>query len=638
MSTGIDCQLWVDGQRLPDGCLPGEDPTAPVALSGLAFTWGRSTSLDQPGPSTCSFSLSDAPGGSSFASTLRTGLPVQVLATGLVSPPPTVSTIPDPDFSAAPPGSLPGNIRATGNSRAEVSTVQTLLLRPTDGTSSTQVQIAPGTYSSDPAAWDAVPATSLGETWRLSVDVNPPAGGQATVQAVLFADPTGNRVTAFGPVLTQVGPGWGTLTADVHPPAAGGWVGVRVRVFPTGYSWLDTPGTWLEQVGAWQDYYTTSVDNVQVLAPAAGTVRTVLAFDGRISDMQASWDEGSGASVVEVTAVDFTADLANVKIGDEPWPQEAMGTRFQRVLNLAAATAPTLAVDASIDATVSGTLLGYQDVDAQPVTGLLQDYAASVDAVMWSAVHMVSGPYLRVEDPANRPPGLVLSDDTGSGLVEIVPSGSVSGVTLSACDVLREPVTWVQSVSDVATGSSVTWQEDGTDSEGQPTATERTETVVDSALEAIYGQRRVSLSTLLAQQPDAVRVAQRILARASFTGWRAGGLTIDDTAMATEGPAAVQLMLQLLDGTARNGMPVLLTDLPEWSPAGVQVTAYLEGATCSYEGGAWVLELVISSPQGLGSSVTWAELDPAWRWGDFDPAISWSDLVGVGPEIEEVAA
>lgn len=614
-----------------------EDPTAPVALSGLNFTWGRATSLDQPEPSSCHFTLSDAPGGPSFTSQLRTGLPVQVLSTGTVYGSPDTSTVTDPGFEAAAPGTLPGNIRPTAGTSATVQPVsggQALQVLPTDPLRAAELLVAPAVFDDDPAAWDAIPATAPGQSWSVAVDVRLPAGAAATVQPVTIADPSGEQVTAAGPPMAATGTGaWQTLTTPVTPTAAGQWLGVVLRVFPTGSAWYQLPGSWADQAGSWLDHITGWLDNITILGPGESAPRTVLAFDGRITDISASWDAGLDAALVEVTAVDFTSDLGNIKIGDEPFPVEAFGPRFERVVQLAREAAPSLQLETFIDDSVAAIPLAWQDIDAQPVMGLLQDYTASVDGVLWSAVHQTTGPYLRVEDPSARPPAWMLTDDTGSGLVEVVPSATVTGVRVSACDVLRDPVRFVQSVSDVASGVTVTWQETVTDPEGQTSTVEHSVSRIDEDREAVYGQRRVSLSSLLADPDDAEAVALRLLARAGFDGWRAGGVQLSDATLTAPDPEAVQLFLTLLDGTARIGLPVLLDDLPPWAPLGARVTVYLEGATCTYEQGAWDFQLTVSSGHGTGDSVAWAELDPSWAWVDFDPTIQWTDLVGVGPEV-----
>jgi hypothetical protein len=169
------------------------------------------------------------------------------------------------------------------------------------------------------------------------------------------------------------------------------------------------------------------------------------------------------------------------------------------------------------------------------------------------------------------------------------------------------------------------------------TTTERTEQVVNAALEAVYGTRRIGITTQLQAAADARAVASRVLARTALDGWRATGLTLDDDLLDTYADAALEFLL--LDGTRRIGAGLLVTDLPAWSPVGGDLALYVEGGTYTFpEGGGWVLNLTVSPPQGQGASAAWADLDPTWTWDQMHPAMTWTDLIGTaGPDLEVTA-
>jgi hypothetical protein len=344
-----------------------------------------------------------------------------------------------------------------------------------------------------------------------------------------------------------------------------------------------------------------------------------------VTDLVAEFDDGIGCPVVHVTAQDFTADLENVDIGDEPWPVESMKDRFLRIVDLSGFELTSI-----IDDSIAAIPVSYQDVDAQGAAGLLKDLAQSVDAVLWSAVHATTGAYLRVEDPANRAALFTLKMGD-AGLVEIVPRGSSAAVLdISACDVLRDPVQWEQSVADVSTRVAVSWLEQALDDDGLPTTNEHTETLVDDVLEVDHGKRRISVSTLLTTAGDAAAVATRILARTGVTGWRVSGFEIvDDASLEVVDAAAVSMMMTLLDGTSRIGLPIRLVDLPVWAPTAPTVGVYLEGGDYLFAGGAWSLSLTVSNAIATGESVPWVDLPPEWSWAEFDPDIGWLDMVGV---------
>lgn len=74
--------LYIGGVKVADGS-PDDDPTAPYAVDGLAVSWGRPTTVDQPDASTCSFTLhnrTDLPDPDLFGSTITLGRAVDVLA------------------------------------------------------------------------------------------------------------------------------------------------------------------------------------------------------------------------------------------------------------------------------------------------------------------------------------------------------------------------------------------------------------------------------------------------------------------------------------------------------------------------------------------------------------------------------
>ncbi len=800
MSTGTTCTLYLAGNRFADGA-PSDLGSDPFALSGLEVAWGRDTTVDQPDPSTCSFTVADPAGGRSFLGQLHTGVPIDVTATGTEYPDPTVSTFADPGFETDPIAATPQNATVGASHHRAHGGARALQVVPVDGTRRWTVTLPPAPYvpaGTNPGAWDGIPTTAPGQTWDVGTWVYAPPGVTLSVSPALFAGPWSSPITwSAGTETTVTGTGaWMHVRAPFLPDVAGQWVGLVISAYPTGPAWADIPhgtstgnvelllptvapggttyagpievgstitaavdcvatglrqpiksrtmdgrqivatvwdntthavlaqdrrvqtaadalntfvvipfdapvtlsagrvvvasnylpvgtdgksfypappgtaaagqvtsiaagsrfrtaqpgpsfptstsaagagidlvvapvtayGTWATATGTWQDVAAVYVDDVTVLAPAAGTEHTVLVFSGRITNLTAAWDDGIGGAAVDVTAADFTADLDNRDIGDEPWAVEAMGDRFNRILALAG-----MPVTADIDPSVYGIPISWRDVDNQAATGLLQDLATSVDAVMWSAVHQTTGAYLRVEDPAGRVALYRL--ELVDGVVQVVDISGGTGTVLSACDVLRDPIQFVQDVSDITTRAGVTWLEQTVDDDGQPGTTEHTVTVIDADLETLYGTRRVGVSTELQAQADAVDVANRLMARLTASGWRASGFTIDDDDL----DQAADLLL-LLDGTSRIGLPARVTDLPPWSPAGPVLPVYVEGGKYRYDDGRWVLDLNVSSARGQGQSVTWAELDPTWAWDQVDPELSWAGVYGVaGPDLEAAA-
>jgi len=638
MTSAIGCRLMVNGQRVPDGS-PGDSPLDPNALSGLAVTWGRKTTQDQPEAATCVVQLMDVRGGAAFVDAYRVGLPVAVWATTTTYPDPTEPTFVDPTFSGTPDGQVPGNVR-TSNVSATAATGEGLRIWPTHPTRNAVVTLSPADrVTGDPDAWDAIPRIGPGQTWTVAATVAVPAFVGVTVQAVVYDAPDDTTPTVVGAPYV--------LGPDTTPELLGtpvdnlvtfrvstdlsGWLGVRLTFLPPGPAWdqLPTDLVW-DDVPAdvtWDDVATSYVRDVTAYAPASGVLREAVVFAGFVTDMTATWDDDAGHALVELTATDFTADMDNRNVGDEPWTVEPMASRFNRVVNLSGAGIETI-----IDPGVSSQLMSYQDVDSQGAMGLLTDLGQSVDGVVWSAFHATEGAYLWVEDVSARASGMVLTEQDGT--VVLVPDTLGGRIELSACDVLLDPVTWVQDTTDVATRVAVGWQEQGVGEDGEPTTTERTYTLVDGSLELIYGVRRVSVSTLLTTQADAAVVAQRIMARSTSTDWRAEAMTWELGDDVLDGPA-IERAMSLIDGTSRIGAPLVLTELPDWTPVQGDQAVFLEGGTYTFEDGAWVLDMTVSRATGLGQSVTWDELPADWSWDMFDPGLSWDELRGARVDVSE---
>jgi len=623
MSTGVSCTVYVDGVRAADGS-PGDPSAAPTVLSELAVAWGRPDTMTQPAPDACTFSVYD-PAGVGFGSTYRVGHRVDIEAHGDTYPDPSVETLTNPGFETTAVTWVPTGGTATRTTTRARTGTYSLALQPTTAGVPAAVFLAPAPFEpagTNPDAWDAIPTTAVGQTWAASVSVWVPLGASVTVRAALFTGPYATAGTPAGTPRTVDGTGaWQTLTAEHTTQVDDQWVGLWLRLEPTGPAWdqVDPALTWdqVDPALTWDDQGTLYIDDASVVAPAAGTSRGVLVFSGRITDLHTTWD---GGPTLEVAAVGFSADLDNVLIGDVPWPVESVDTRTHRILALAG-----LPITIDIDTSIDQTLLTWRDVDAQGAAGLLQEIAVSVDAVLWPAVHQTIGAYLRLEDPALRVALLELA--LVDGVITVVQGDPGTGFDLSACMVLRDPVTWVQDVADVITRAQVGWLLQGVDDKGKPTTTQVQEVLVDAALEAQHGVRAVSLSTQLQAAVDASDVAQRILSRSSPDAWRADGLTVDDDDV-NPGPAGVALVLDLLDGTSRIGAPLVLGDLPPWSPAGAAAAVYLEGGTFQFVDGRWVLALTVSAGAGLGGSAAWDELDPAWTWNQWDPNLTWNDLRG----------
>lgn len=643
----IDCRVRLGDVAVAYG-EPSDARTAPYALSGLSVEWGRSTTVEQPGPSSCRFTIADPVGDQVAGVRAYVGQTVTVTAATDVPGAPTVSTHHDPTWSSWPAGPLgaagtisPSTAAAVIDTAGPSGRRSVRIDMPMTGPGgiATVLRIPPRPFvaaGTAPAAWDAVPKMTPGETWRAGLSLWLPVGVVAFVYPMSYSAPwrgTGRRIAWRGrgdqPLVVQTTSAetWTTVTDYLQTPDDPGWLGLEVELWDTADAlWSGRPAgetydttlarTYLQLGQAW-------LDDVQLLAPAAGTRQEVSVFAGRITDVAARYSPGAGMSLVDVTAADFIADLGNVFIGDQPWPAETVQARMQRILALAG-VAMTLLVDPRPAAIV----VGARDVDRRSAAELLADTASSVDAVLRAAVHPVTGPYVRVEDPGGRPALRQLALGAG-GVVTIVPVAAPAGATVLPADLVEMDGTeWQQSVADVVNRVQVSWQE-----QTNP-PTERFVTMTDDPARGRLGERSATLSTDLTTSAAAQAVAQQLLARLSDSSWRIAGLAVDTTRQTLD-TERIATLVPLLDGTARIGRPLQLTGVPQWWPGpATDLALYLEGATLTHDAGCWRLDLVTSSPNGLGQSAAYYDLpdSTSWSYSSFPPELNYSDLTGVaGP-------
>jgi len=371
---------------------------------------------------------------------------------------------------------------------------------------------------------------------------------------------------------------------------------------------------------------TVSLGSAIVIWSAVAGSRVVV-FGGRVTDLTARWDDGPGAGSCDVVAADLLADLANRFVGAEPWAAEQLWLRAGRVLDAVGVSKAGL----NIATRPAGLTVSRVDVDRQAAAALLLELAVTGGAVLWSAYDpALAAPYLFYEDPAGRASLYSLEQDIVTLLWAPAAAGG-SGTGLSACNVLRDPVAWARTVTDLITRVAVRWLDQTT----SPGTTERSVTLVDAADETTFGARGLSVGTILTTSADASTLASGLLAaHQPSPSWRTSGLAWD--LADTDDPAdteTVDLAARLLDNKARLGLPIALHDLPYWTPTAAAVSLYVEGGTYLFDRGRWVLALSASPATGLGGSMSFDTFNRSVRHVDMDRGVSYLDLIGVGPTV-----
>ncbi len=359
----------------------------------------------------------------------------------------------------------------------------------------------------------------------------------------------------------------------------------------------------------WRDLGSVFVDDLVMKSPSGGGLRNGTVFGGRITNLVAKYDSDVGATVIDVTAQSPLAELDNRYVGDTPWPKEHLHLRFDRIVN---ASGQDLSY--TVDPTVANVNVTWRDVDSTPAGDLLHELAQSVGGALWSAVSDIRGAYLWLEDIDNRPAtqNLVMDPDNVVRIhrAEIVADGN-KFIEIDACDVLLDPVEWEQTTEDDGTRITLQWMDQTKDDEGNEAPTQREVIADDPGQERLTGRRNISISTVLSDIAEATSTANSILARATTPGWRVTGLTWSADSADPLDAYALQRMMTILDGVTRNGLGIILTNLPTWapSPIGQDVPLFLEGGRFTNNEGAWTLELLTSSAISQGKAmVRWQDL------------------------------
>lgn len=112
---------------------------------------------------------------------------------------------------------------------------------------------------------------------------------------------------------------------------------------------------------------------VQITRPVGGSVRE--SFAGRVAELVTTpHDLGM---LVTLSCLDYTADLRGVVVGAEPWPQEDVFTRVERVIELASPGVGVVMAQVPPGSLVFPTAIPDvmpRDVDAQDAWELVQGY------------------------------------------------------------------------------------------------------------------------------------------------------------------------------------------------------------------------------------------------------------------------
>ena len=593
-------EVYINGARVNDAASLID--TAATVLAGVTVNWGRTSPLDQPAAATASLVLA-LPRNQSAAllDQVTPGSPLEII-TRYTAPASNLVVIPNST-----------NLYATGATRS--GTTNATLVATSPQTTPINAYTPPGPIQAEgtnPTAWDALGRAGRNARYTLTQTVAVQSGVTASLYPVYYSAPW-KSAAIIGPRLGT--PSGGTLSASftVPPEHVGKWVGILVRLDPPAPTWAQRTSLWSAYTSTWEATKTTYITAQQATRLDAGLYDATV-FAGRISDTAAQWDNRVRRPILRINAVDLLADLANQKIGDQPWPEEAAQARASRIL-----TFSQNAIGLIFDSARAATLVCRRDVDNQPIKTLLDDVAESTGTILWPAAHQTLGGFIQFEDPAQRPALYSLTlPATGPADLDVKLTGSTR---LPAALFERDAARITKQPGEVASIATVRWATVTLDAEGKLHREDSALTATDPTLLAAIGPRALNIATDLVSASEAHARAMRALALAAPAGWNLTGLTWD-----TSRPASKPLdMLAVLDSTRRIGLPIILSDLPEWIPNAPAAPAYLDGGSYTYTGKDWHLTLTTTKAAYPAASLQWGQAPPALTWARMT-ALTWNDI------------
>jgi hypothetical protein len=342
-----------------------------------------------------------------------------------------------------------------------------------------------------------------------------------------------------------------------------------------------------------------TVGDPVTLVDAAGAL-----FTGTLTDLETTpiiltvpsrWE-------TKLTAVGPLADLGRVLVGDEPWPQETDSERVWRIVELAGAPH-------AVDPNVLGPQILARDVDAQNAADLCRDVATDALGVFW-------------EQPADPDTPIRYSPQRYRSWNAIVVTWDE---VPQSWDELNPAMTWADATSDYLpiAGVPLALELDAGEVRAEVVFSQRVGDLVRKA-RVVYGPDtgeagrdetgfgagtpEVKLDTQLADEGDALNVAETVVRSRREPKWRLSNVVLDQD----HAPPIrwLEIRRQLTIGTR------LTLTLPTDSPVGAIWQGYLEGWDYQLLPGDGDILTLRTSERALS--------EPADRWQDLNPALTWA--------------
>ncbi|WP_022867144.1 hypothetical protein [Schaalia vaccimaxillae] len=586
------CTVYLDGKPFADDKTSLENQATTV-LGGLTVKWGRSTRLDQPGATTLTATIAlppEAP--TAEMERIAPGKRIAVTATG----------------QAAPKTSTTELAPTAWDSTLSINrTARTANL--TQGT--VKILMPPKAFptSSDPAAWNTLPAVVPGQRFTVAIPLTVPPGYNVTVAPAYWSEPL--KESYYPDATTSQSLGNRTVfrrstleLSWVAPPSAHGTrVGLVLTIVGSGLAWKDDTNTWTQIPETWTDYQLLKIGATPSIRSDLSGQAVATVFDGAITSAVAKWDDNLDRPVLSITAADVITTLANCIVGSDPWPTETVRERLARII---AASGLSLTVVA--DPRPAQTIVRAQDADATGLVDLIKDAATSAGAILWPSAADGLGEFLHLEDRTKRKALYrLIVPATGPAFIEADPG---AGNQLPAAALPRDGIQVLRDTTDLATQVVVKWESAVPDGDGGVKWESHEALATDTNRINQYGTRTLSVSTGLTSQAAAQELADYLLAQTAPGGWTIPGIIMSDKRPAL--PAAT--LMASLDASTRIGLPLTITDCADWIPGAPTLAVYLDGGTITRRLGHWEHELTLTRSTTATDSITWAKTPTALTW------------------------
>lgn len=400
-------------------------------------------------------------------------------------------------------------------------------------------------------------------------------------------------------------------TVTMAAPAGTAYASVEILApgpFPIGAVVLaDKLGLWEGAGGAWAMPGATLIaetGQAVTIADGLGPRHT-----GRITDAAVTHDDDG--AVQKLTSVGALAEWGRQRIGDEPWPQESVADRAQRIAGLVGLP---LIVEGGRELQVVA-----RDVDSKRGIEVLAELAKSTGGWLYDdgagIVHLQALDARDVTTTtvlwAQEPAGATWADLDDVTWAEEDQPGPYAPIVLDCTQVDWEPE-WTQTLGFVNI-VSVTWGPKGPDG-NQPAVI-----AIDQASIDDLGESPVTIKSQLADPGDATELAGLILRRSARPRWHLDAVKVDAAGL---DPQTLRLLSGALPGTR-----CTITGLPQPAPHGMAAfPGVIEGWTETINSETdRRLALWLSHVEESLAVPTWGAEPPGETWAQLDPTLTWEN-------------